>query len=202
MEEDAPNELEKLWEEYGRLYASWDDQTLARWMAQTLGQFEGHVLRKSHPLVGAYGLAAGFAHERSAWLKRLATAPSAYPEAPCCRAPLFPMVTRDLRETGLICLHCGGTAVPFDEIDAKLRAKLAKWAEDFAPVHHVAHWDDREQASVANYDKEYEAAAQRAEAMLATLAKKILPEALNHYPAVVWDDQDECLEVLPQDIEL
>ena len=200
--EDAPNEIEKLWQEYARLFASWDDLTLARWMAQTLSQFENNVLRHSHPLIGAYRLAAGYGHQRDIWLKRFASIPAAYTEAQCCRAPLLPLVTRDIRETGFICLHCNETAVPFDEIEATLRDKLGKWAEEFAPVHHVAHWDDREQASVANYDKEYEAAAQRAESMLATLAKKILPEGLNHYPVIVWQDQDECLEVLPEDIEL
>jgi hypothetical protein len=55
---------------------------------------------------------------------------------------------------------------------------------------------------VANYDKAYEAAATQAEVLLAQAAAKILPEFLDDYPAIVWEDQDECLEVLPQDIEL
>ena len=29
-----------------------------------------------------------------------------------------------------------------------------------------------------------------------TLAKQLL----EHYPAVIWEDQDECLEVRPEDI--
>src|ERR1035437_6976569 len=54
MESDSP--LDSLWQEYGRTFRDWDDLTLARWLAQTLGQFEGRAWRLSHPLVGAYRL--------------------------------------------------------------------------------------------------------------------------------------------------
>jgi hypothetical protein len=203
MEEERPeNESDRLWQEYSRVFDEWDEGTLARWMAQTLGQFEGRVWRYSHPLMGAYRIAAAQGHDRGTWLKRLANAPAAYTEAPCCRAPLLPLVTRDVMETGLICVHCGQTAVAFEDIRADLRERLEKWANEYAPVHHVAHWDEREQASVANYDKAYEAAATQAEVLLAQAAAKILPGFLDDYPAIVWEDQDECLEVLPQDIEL
>ncbi|HUS33981.1 MAG TPA: hypothetical protein VM680_01395 [Verrucomicrobiae bacterium] len=203
MEEERPeNESDRLWQEYSRVFDEWDEGTLARWMAQTLGQFEGRVWRYSHPLMGAYRIAAAQGHDRGTWLKRLANAPAAYTEAQCCRAPLLPLVTRDVMETGLICVHCGQTAVAFEDIRADLRERLEKWANEYAPVHHVAHWDEREQASVANYDKAYEAAATQAEVLLAQAAVKILPGFLDDYPAIVWEDQDECLEVLPQDIEL
>jgi hypothetical protein len=201
-DEHSENELDRLWKEYSRPFASWDELTLARWMAQTLSQFEGAVWRYSHPLMGTYRLAAALGHEKGAWLKRLAKAPAGYPESPCCRAPLLPLFTRDVAETGLICVHCGGTAVPLDEMNTDLRARLEKWAGEYAPVHHVAHWDDREQASVVDYDKAYEAAATQAEVLLAQAAAKILPAFLDFYPVIVWEDQDECLEVLPQDIEL
>ena len=82
--------LDRLWKEYGGVFRAWDDLTLARWMAQTLGQVEGRVWRLSHPLLGAYRLAAQMAHDRQIWFKRLATAPSAYTEAECCRAPVLP----------------------------------------------------------------------------------------------------------------
>jgi hypothetical protein len=202
MEDRSDNELDKLTKEYSNVFKSWDDTTLARWMAQTLGQFEGRIWRYSHPLIRSYQLAAMQGHDRGAWLKRLANPPAAYTEAECCRAPLLPLVTRDFPEVGLICVHCGGTAVALENMDAELRARLEKWAADYAPIHHVAHWDDREQAAVANYDKAYEAAATQAEVLLAQAAAKILPEFLERYPAIVWEDQDECLEVLPQDIEL
>jgi hypothetical protein len=202
--EDRPedNEAEKLSREYGKVFKDWDDITLARWMAQTLGQFEGRVWRFSHPLIQSYKLAAMHGHDRGTWLKRLANAPAAYPESPCCRAPLLPLVTRDVTDAGLICIHCGETAVSLDDMDGGIRARIEKWAETYKPVHHVAHWDDREQASVVDYDKAFEAAATQAEILLAQAAAKILPAFLDHYPAIIWEDQDECLEVLPPDIEL
>jgi hypothetical protein len=203
MEPDRPeNEMDRLMQEYGRVFKTWDDTTLARWMAQTLSQFEGQVWRYSHPLMRSYQLAAAQGHERGTWLTRLAKAPAGYPESPCCRAPLLPLFTRDVKEAGLICVHCGGTAVPWEEIDSELRTRLEKWASEYEPVHHVAHWDEREQASVVDYDKAYEAAATQAEVLLAQAAVKILPAFLEDFPAIVWEDQDECLEVLPQDIEI
>src|SRR5689334_22007540 len=101
FESDEP--LDLLWKEYGLAFRDFDDLTLARWLAQTLGQLEGKVWRSSHPLVGTYRLAARAAHERQIWLKRLARSPAAYPESPCCRAPFLPLLTRDMREAGLIC---------------------------------------------------------------------------------------------------
>ena len=202
MEEHPENETDRLWKEYSRVFDDWDDITVARWMAQTLGQFEGRVWRYSHPLMGAYRICAAQGHDRGAWLKRLANAPAAYCESSCCRAPLLPLFTRDIVETGLICVHCGATAIEFSELRPELRERLEKWAAEYAPVHHVAHWDEREQASVVNYDKAFEAAATQAEILLAQAAVKILPAFLDDFPAIVWEDQDECLEVLPQDIEL
>src|SRR5512138_1253115 len=137
-EPDSPFDL--LWKEYSLVFREFDELTLARWMAQTLGQFEGKAWRLSHPLVGAYRLAAQVAHERQIWLKRLATPPAAYPESSCCRAPLLPLLTRDVQETGLICQHCNETAVPFEELPEDLRADLRQWALEYAPVHAVAHW--------------------------------------------------------------
>src|SRR5205807_372527 len=95
--------LDQLWKEYSLVFHDFDDLTLARWLAQTLGQLEGRVWRLSHPLMGAYRLAAQLAHDRQIWLKRLATAPGAYQESPCCRAPLMPLLTRDVLDSGLIC---------------------------------------------------------------------------------------------------
>src|SRR5690349_1697170 len=101
--------LDQLWKEYSLVFQDFDDLTLARWLAQTLGQLEGKVWRLSHPLLGAYRLAAQLAHERQVWLKRLANPPAAYTEAPCCRAPVLPLLTRDVRDAGLICQHCNDT---------------------------------------------------------------------------------------------
>ena len=136
-EPDSPFDL--LWKEYSLVFREFDELTLARWMAQTLGQFEGKVWRLSHPLMGAYRLAAQVAHERQTWFKRLATPPQAYPESPCCRAPMLPLLTREVQESGLICQHCNETLVPFDELpeplhvvgrDARLRGACRRSSRD------------------------------------------------------------------------
>ncbi|EEF59933.1 hypothetical protein [Pedosphaera parvula] len=199
---NTDSRLDRLWKEYSLAFQDFDDLTLARWLAQTLGQLEGRVWRLSHPLLGAYRLAAQLGHRRQVWLKRLATAPAAYMEAPCCRAPLLPLLTRDVRESGLICQHCTETAVSFEEIPTTLRAELDAWAARYAPIHAVAHWDNQQRKSAANYDLAYENAVEQAEQMLVTLSTKIMPKLLDHYPAAVWEDQDECLSVQPEDLEL
>jgi hypothetical protein len=200
FESSAPIDL--LWQEYGRAFKDFDDLTLARWLAQTLGQFEGKAWRLSHPLVGAYRLAAQLAYERQVWFKRLATPPAAYMESACCRAPFLPLLTRDVHESGLICQHCGETLTPFDEIPAEMRDELEAWAKQYEPVHAVAHWDDRQRRRAGNYDAAYENAAEEAERLLARANRSLAPKLLNYYPAVIWEDQDECLEVRPEDVAM
>lgn len=198
FDSDAP--LDQLWKEYGLVFRDFDDLTLGRWLAQTLGQLEGKAWRLSHPLVGAYRLAAQFGHDRQIWHKRLATPPAAYAESPCCRAPMLPLLTRDVRESGLICQHCSETLVPFDELPGEVATLLTEWATEYEPIHAVAHWDDRQRKSAGNYDRAYEQAAQQAERLLARAGKELSPQLLEHYPAVIWEDQDECLEVRPEDV--
>jgi hypothetical protein len=198
FETESP--LDALWKEYARAFQAWDDLTLARWLAQTLGQLEGRAWRLSHPLVGAYRLGAQIAHEKQIWFKRLATPPAAYAESPCCRAPFLPLLTRDVRESGLICQHCSETLVPFEEIPEDLRLELDFWAGKYAPIHAVAHWDDRQRRSAGDYDRAYENAAQEAEGFLKQMGGNIAPRLLQVYPTIVWEDQDECLEVRPEDV--
>ncbi len=190
--------IDRLWREYALAFEDYDDLRLARWLAQTLGQFEGRAWRLSHPLLGAYRLAAQKAHERQIWLKRLATIPHAFPEASCCRAPLLPMLTRDVLESGLVCHHCSGIAVPFEEIPETEQASIRRWAEDYGPVHAVAHWDDKQRRSTGNYEE----AAEEAEKLLCAAGSELVPRLLEHYPAVIWEDQDECLEVRPEDLRI
>lgn len=202
MAEMSDSSLERLWSEYSGVFREFDDLTLARWMSQTLGQLQGHVWRFSHPLLGAYRLAAQVAHERQIWLKRLANAPAAYLDASCCRAPLLPVFTRDLLESGLVCQHCGGTAVPAEEIPSELQPQIKSWAQEYGPVHAVAHWDEGERKSAGEYDRAYQQAASDAEKLLVKAGREILPAFLEFYPAIVWEDQDECLEIRPEDLEL
>ena len=200
FDSDAP--LDQLWKEYSLVFRDLDDLTLARWLAQTLGQLEGKSWRLSHPLIGAYRLVAQLGHERQIWHKRLATPPAAYSESACCRAPMLPLLTRDVRESGLICQHCGETLVPFEDLPADVAAGLASWATDYDPVHAVAHWDDRQRKGAGNYDRAYENAAQQAERILAQAGRDLSPKLLEHFPTIVWEDQDECLEVRPEDVRL
>ncbi len=202
MASDPESPLDLLWTEYSKAFRDYDDLTLARWMAQTLGQLEGKAWRLSHPLVGTYRLAAQVAHARQIWLKRLATPPAAYPEAACCRAPLLPLLTRDVEETGLICQHCNETAVPFDELPEDMRADLKQWALEYAPVHAVAHWEERQRKRAGNYEQALEQAAQQAERLLGRAGRELARDALEFYPTIVWEDQDECLEVRPEDVKI
>jgi hypothetical protein len=202
MAEMSDSPLERLWTEYSEVFRGFDDLTLARWMSQTLGQLQGRVWRFSHPLLGAYRLAAQVAHERQVWLQRLANAPQAYPEATCCRAPLLPLFTRDVLESGLVCQHCAGTAVAFEDLPQDLQSAVKAWADQYAPVHAVAHWDDRQRKGAGDYDRAFEQAASQAEKLLLLANREILPRFLDSFPAIVWEDQDECLEVRPEDLHL
>jgi hypothetical protein len=196
---DSP--LDALWKEYSLVFRDFDDLTLARWLAQTLGQLQGRAWRFSHPLLGAYRLAAQLAHERQIWLMRLVSLPAAYAESPCCRAPMLPLLTRDVREAGLICQHCNETLVAFDDIPTAVQGPLEAWAAQYGPVHAVAHWEDRQRKS-GDYDRAYENAAEEAERLLGRAGSQIAPSLLEFYAATVWEDQDECLEVRPEDVEL
>jgi len=198
--QDSP--LDSLWKEYSLGFRDFDDLTLGRWMAQTLGQFEGKAWRLSHPLVRAYLLAAQLALERQIWLQRLGNPPAAYSESPCCRSPMLPLLTRDVHETGLICQHCSETLVPFEDIPPALQQELRTWAEQYAPVHSVAHWDDQQRKSAGDYDRAYEKAAEEAERLLKQAGSRLAARLLEFYPAVIWEDQDECLEVRPEDVTL
>ena len=198
----ADSPLDELWNEYSQVFRDFDDLTLARWMAQTLGQLQGKSWRLSHPLVAAYRLATHHADERQIWLKRLATAPPDYAEAPCCRAPMLPLITRDIRDTGLSCIHCGETLVRFEDIPNPLQQDLGMWAAQYAPVHGVAHWSDAQRLEAGDYERAMEAAAEEAEQLLSHLGAVLSPKLLNDYAAVIWEDQDECLEVRPEDVAL
>jgi hypothetical protein len=193
--------VDRLWREYAMAFHDFDDLSLARWLAQTLGQFHGRAWRLSHPLVGAYRLAAQVGNERQVWGKRLATIPPGYDAAPCCGGPLLPLFTRDVLDSGLICQHCGGTSVPFNEIAEALRGEIAEWAGEYAPVHAVAHWEDR-QRKAGNYARSFENAAENAEKLLSFAGKNILPRLAENYSAIFWEDHDECLEVAPEDIQV
>jgi hypothetical protein len=107
-----------------------------------------------------------------------------------------------VREAGLICQHCNETLVPFEEMAGDVRAGLDAWAKQYEPVHAVAHWDDRQRRRVSNYDAAFENAAKEAEQFLVRAGRELAPQLLDPYPAIVWEDQDECLEVRAEDVAL
>jgi len=197
MDESLPD---PLWREYTRVFEEFDDLTLARWMAQTLAQIKGRTWRYSHPLVGAYRLAAGVGHGRQIWLQRLVTFPGDFLQSPCCRAPMLPLLTRDVMKSGLICLHCSETLAPGEEIPGDLQEAVRQWADEYEEVHAVAHWDEDQQKAVADYDRAYDQAGQQAEKLLSFAGRQLAPRFLEHYAAIVWHDHDECLEVNPEDV--
>ncbi len=194
--------LDKMWDEYSEVFRDFDDLTLARWLSQTLSQMQGRIWRLSHPLMGAFRLAAQVGHERQVWLKRLAAIPNGYVEASCCSAPLLPLFTRDIAEAGLGCIHCSETGVAFDDLPTQLQPALRKWADDYAPVHGVAHWEEYQRKNVPSYEQAYENAAQNAEKLLVFAGKKLVPQLAEFYTTIVWEDHDECLEVRPEDLEV
>jgi hypothetical protein len=200
MAEENDPSADRLWSEYGRTFRALDDLTLARWMSQTLGQFQGGAWRYSHPLMGAYRLASQVGHDRQIWHKNLVSIPSAYADTSCCRAPLLPLVTREILDAGLICPHCNSTAIPFDEIPGDLQPLLRNWATQYGPVHAEAHREDMRKVSKVEQDRHFEMAARQAEQLLVTLGSQVIPKLLEYYPAVVWEDQDECLDVHPEDL--
>jgi len=102
----------------------------------------------------------------------------------------------------LICQHCNEVLVPFEEIPTELRDALTNWSQQYEPVHAVAHWDDRQRRRTGSYDNAYEQAAKQAEQLLILAGRELAPKLLDSYAAVIWEDQDECLEVRPEDVAI
>jgi hypothetical protein len=202
MSESQESPIDLLWKEYSEIFNGFDDLSLGRWLSQTLSQLKGKSWRMSHPLLGAYRLAAQLGHDRHLWFKRLVSPPSPYSEAQCCRAPMLPLLTRDVMEAGLICHHCNETLVPLEEITGAARASLEEWAKAYTPVHGVAHWDDRQRKARGDYEGALEEAAEQAQNLLKQAGKTLAPSLLEQLPAIVWEDQDECLDIRPEDIRI
>ena len=112
------------------------------------------------------------------------------------------MFTRDVVESGFVCQHCGESSVPFDVNPTGVQEEIRSWSGKYGQLHEVAHWEDSKRKQVGNYDARFEDAASKAEQLLWVASTDLMPRLLEHYPAVVWEDQDECLEVRPEDIEM
>ena len=200
MVPDSLSSTDRLWTEYSEVFKDLDDLTLGRWLSQTLGQFHGKIWRLSHPLISSYRLATQIATEREIWQKRISAIPHRYHATECCASPILPLFSRDISESGLICEHCGGTAVPFNELPTELQPSLKEWAKKYGEIHEIAHWKDEKKKGVSNYQSQVENAAKSAEQMLNAASTDLIPKLLEYYPTIVWEDQDECLDVRPEDI--
>jgi hypothetical protein len=182
------------------MFQRFDDLTLARWLVQTLGHFNGGLWRYSHPLVGAYKLAAQTAHHRQIWLKRLVEIPDPFTRSECCRAPLLPLVTRDVVESGLICIHCNEAAFEFGDLGSEHRKPLKDWSAQYAELHQTAHLEEVERAALDSFDDALDEAADRAASSLLQAESEVFPVLLEVFPSVIWEDHDECLELRPEDL--
>jgi hypothetical protein len=103
-------------------------------------------------------------------------------------------------DSGLVCQHCSESAVPFNELPSDLQPRIEAWASEYGTVHAVAHWDDAQRKKAGNYDRACENAAKESERLLAFAGSQLVPHLLDAFPAIVWEDQDECLEVRPEDV--
>ena len=88
----------------------------------------------------------------------------------------------------------------FEDIVPEAQNLLKKWAEEYAAVHAVAHWEESERSSAASYEEAYDNAGEEAERLLIYAGSRLVPILAEFYPAVIWEDQDDCLEVRPEDI--
>jgi hypothetical protein len=128
--------------------------------------------------------------------------PYDYHRASCCNAPFLPLVTRDIIEHGFLCEHCGGTGAELEDLPPRVARHLTQWAEQYSDLHEVAHWEEAHRLAIGNYEEVFEQTAMQAEAMLEALPVAILPPLLDTFPALVWEDHDECLDIRPEELEI
>ena len=202
MASNADSPLDLLWKEYSINLTPSDDLSVARWLAQTLGQLEGKAWRDSRTHYWGRIVSPRRRRTTANLVQTSGESAASYIESPCCRAPMLPMLTRDVREAGLICEHCSDSLVPFDEIPEAVRGELESWAKKYQTAHAVAHWDDRQRKAAGDYEGAVEKAAAEVEGLLVEAGKNLAVRLLEFYPTVVWEDQDECLEVRPEDVRL
>ena len=81
-----------------------------------------------------------------------------------------------------------------------MKSSLIEWAEKYEKVHAVAHWEEDGIKLPHDYDRQLEKAAIKAEKYLLENGDKLALDLLDYYPAVAWEDQDECLAVRPEDL--
>lgn len=189
-----------LWQEHTRALKTWDDLSLARWLNQTLGQLHERCWRASHPLVVAYRLGATVAQQRDIWNRRTFSFNNHYQRAPCCGAPTIPFISFEVCTHGLYCSCCGEVMNTLEELPAEINSGFRQWGASYDIIHQVAHWSDPERKQCGDYDRALDDACERAIPLLAKLGYELAPKVLRAFPAVFWEDADNCLDVIPEDI--
>jgi hypothetical protein len=189
-----------LWQEHTRALKAWDDLSLSRWLNQTLGQLLDRCWRASHPLVVSYRLGATVAHQRDLWNRRTFSFNHNYHRATCCGAPAIPFVSFEAFSHGIYCSCCGEILATIEEMPPQLANNFRQWGMSYDMIHQVAHWTDEERRRSGDYDKALDQASERAAPLLAHLGYKFAPQLLGTYPVVFWEDCDNCLDVIPEDI--
>jgi hypothetical protein len=189
-----------LWSEHARALKSWDDLLLARWLNQNLTQLEEHCWRASHPIVVAYRLGATVAHQRDLWNRRTFTLNPHYQRAACCNGPSIPFVSFEVSAYGFYCSCCGEVLRRIDDFPSDIAESFNKWGVAYDQFHHIAHWDETERAKCKNFETEVDQAAEKATPLLSQLGYKLAPKLLLQFPAVIWEDSDACLDIIPEDL--
>ena len=138
-----------------------------------------------------YRLAAMVGHDRQIWHQRLVKPPIDFPRR-MLSGTVVPDGDAGCLKNGLICFHCNGTAVPLDLEDESLRKGWLNGLK-IIQAYGVAHWDETRRNSHVNYEQAFEDAAQQSEQLLAYQGVELAPALVEFFPAVIWEDQDECL---------
>ncbi len=189
-----------LWQEHTRALKSWDDLSLTRWLNQTLGQLHERCWRASHPFVVAYRLGATVAHQRDLWNRRSFSFNPNYPSAACCGAPAIPFISFEVCTHGIYCSCCGEVLVTIEDLPEKLAHDFRHWSKKYDALHQVAHWSDDERKKHGDHNKALDQACDQASPLLAKLGYQLAPQLLHHHPTVFWDDADNCLDIIPEEI--
>ena len=105
-----------------------------------------------------------------------------------------PSSTFTLCPTGLWS-HAAGVSHEVDSTEVLWQdySPLFQGFDDFVLVRWMARWGEWRRKSQDQYEHVFEQAAQKSEAQLSYF---------DNFPLVIWDDQDECLQVRPEDIQL
>ncbi|MDD2708983.1 MAG: hypothetical protein PHV34_13435 [Verrucomicrobiae bacterium] len=197
LEEEDGSEL---WQEHAKALRTWDDLSLMQWTNQVLCQLHERSWRASHPFVMSYRLALTVIQQRDLWSRRLVSMSSHYQPAECCGAPSIPLVSHDICKYGLYCSNCGTELAELAGFPPGIVKTFNAWGAAYETYHQVAHWPDDKRRKKDDYEAAMETAREKALPLLSQLGFSLAPRFLEFYPAVFWEDGDDCLDIIPEDL--